>query len=310
MAKIRGIKPETWTDENFVELSPYARLLWIGMWNHACDNGHLQDKSKQLKMRVLPTDDVSCAELLREIEGQGLIERADGWITIPNLPDHQKPHKHWYVICDKPGCIHPAGMTYGIGKTACTKPDCRHKSTVDQPLSNGGTPVDQPVNNGGSTADGDVDGDGELMVMVTKEESGADAPDAAKSTQLALVSEKRPDVERICVHLAEQIEARGSKRPAVTARWRNEARLLMDRDGRTEEQVHACIRWLFTSDHRDAKFWRTNVRSMPKLRSEYDRLRELADTRPTVIGGARAQAQSDLLARAMARAEARERGQA
>lgn len=142
-----------------------------------------------------------------------------------------------------------------------------------------------------------------------KSGSGADAPDDAPSTQLALVAEDRPDVERICEHLAEQIEARGSKRPTITTRWRNEGRLLLDRDGRTEEQVHACIRWLFTSTHRDAQFWRTNVRSMPKLREEYDRLRELAE-RPPSGGHARSQEQSDLLARAMARAEARERGHA
>ena len=67
MAKIRGFKADLWTDEDFVELSPFARLLWLGMWNYACDNGHLDDKSKQIKMRVLPTDDVNCAELLREL---------------------------------------------------------------------------------------------------------------------------------------------------------------------------------------------------------------------------------------------------
>lgn len=179
MPKIRGIKPELWTDESFVELSAYARLLWIGLWNHACDNGHLQDKSKQIKMRILPTDNVNAADLLRELETQRLIVRVGGWITIPNLSDHQKPHKHWYVICDKPGCIHPPGMTYGIGKTACTKTDCRHGSTVDQPLTNQSAPVDQPVSNGGSTADVEVDGDvdGELMVKVIKNPS-SDKSDA------------------------------------------------------------------------------------------------------------------------------------
>ncbi len=129
--------------------------------------------------------------------------------------------------------------------------------------------------------------------------------DAIPGTSLALVNDDRPDVERICEHLAEQIEARGSKRPEITARWRNEARLLIDRDKRTEEQVHACIRWLFTSGHKDAQFWRVNVRSMPKLREEYDRLRELAERSPS--GSSRNQEQQDLLARAMARAEERER---
>jgi hypothetical protein len=107
MAKIRGFKSDLWTDEDFVEVSAFARLLWMGMWNFACDNGHLPDKSKQIKMRVLPTDDVNCAELLRELEAQGLIERDNGWITVPNLTRHQKPDKRWWLSCEKPGCAKP-----------------------------------------------------------------------------------------------------------------------------------------------------------------------------------------------------------
>ncbi len=107
MAKIRGFKPDLWTDEDFVELSPLARLLWLGMWNFACDNGHLADKSKQIKMRVLPTDDVNVAELLREIADQGLIQRADGWITVPNLTRHQKPDRRYFTTCEKEGCEEP-----------------------------------------------------------------------------------------------------------------------------------------------------------------------------------------------------------
>lgn len=107
MAKIRGFKPDLWTDEDFVEVSAFARLLWMGMWNYACDNGHLADKSKQIKMRVLPTDDVNCAELLRELEAQRLIERADGWITIPNLTRHQRPDRRYFTSCEKSGCEDP-----------------------------------------------------------------------------------------------------------------------------------------------------------------------------------------------------------
>lgn len=107
MAKIRGIKPDLWTDEDFVELSPFARLLWLGLWNYSCDNGHVADKPKQIKMRVLPTDDVNCSELLRELESQGLIERADGWITTPNLTHHQRPDRRYFTTCEKDGCDAP-----------------------------------------------------------------------------------------------------------------------------------------------------------------------------------------------------------
>lgn len=170
MAKIRGFKPDLWTDDDFVEVSAFARLLWLGMWNFACDNGHLQDKSKQIKGRVLPMDDVNCAELLREIEAQGLIQRADGWITIPNLTHHQKPHKRWWVTCEKPGCELPEGASYGYSKP---------ESTVVKPLNNGGA----TVNNGGSTADVDVEVDGELMVMVNAETPAAKPPKKKGATK-------------------------------------------------------------------------------------------------------------------------------
>lgn len=84
----------------------------------------------------------------------------------------------------------------------------------------------------------------------------------------------RDDVERICQHLADRIEGNGSKRPTITKTWRTAARLLLDKDGRTEEQVHGCIDWCQDND-----FWRSNILSMSKLRDQYDQLR-LQATRP------------------------------
>jgi hypothetical protein len=81
-------------------------------------------------------------------------------------------------------------------------------------------------------------------------------------------STPRSDVDRLCAHLADRIEGNGSKRPTVTKRWQDAARLLLDRDKRTEEQVHAAIDWC-----QDDDFWRSNILSMPKLRERYDQLR-------------------------------------
>jgi hypothetical protein len=78
----------------------------------------------------------------------------------------------------------------------------------------------------------------------------------------------RDDADRLCEHLADKIEANGSRRPAVNAKWRDAARLLIDKDGRTEEQVHAAIDWC-----QQDEFWRANILSMPKLREKYDQLR-------------------------------------
>lgn len=78
----------------------------------------------------------------------------------------------------------------------------------------------------------------------------------------------RDDVDRLCARLADRIEANGSKRPTITKAWRDSARLLLDRDHRTEEQVARAIDWCQNDD-----FWRSNVLSMPTLRKQYDRLR-------------------------------------
>lgn len=64
----------------------------------------------------------------------------------------------------------------------------------------------------------------------------------------------------------------GCTPPAITDKWLAAARLLMDKDGRTEEQIHRAIDWCQDSD-----FWRSNIHSMPKLRERYDTLRQQAE---------------------------------
>lgn len=54
----------------------------------------------------------------------------------------------------------------------------------------------------------------------------------------------------------------------MTAKWRTEARLLLDQDKRSEVDVHTAIDWCQADS-----FWRSNILSMPKLRAKYDQLR-------------------------------------
>ena len=85
-------------------------------------------------------------------------------------------------------------------------------------------------------------------------------------------------IDRLCTHLADRIEANGSKRPTITKGWRDAARLLMTRDGRTEEQIHRAILWC-----QNDEFWRANILSMPTLRRQYDRLRLAAQRGKTHV---------------------------
>lgn len=56
MSRIRTIKPDLWTSEEFVSLTPMARILYIGMWNFCDDAGIYPASAKTLKMQVLPGD--------------------------------------------------------------------------------------------------------------------------------------------------------------------------------------------------------------------------------------------------------------
>jgi hypothetical protein len=97
MARIRSVKPEFWTDEKVVELSAFARLLFIGLWNFADDDGRMVHSPKRIKMQVLPADDIDCSGLLGEIQRASLVNVyvVDGieYLQINGFAKHQKIDK-------------------------------------------------------------------------------------------------------------------------------------------------------------------------------------------------------------------------
>lgn len=84
----------------------------------------------------------------------------------------------------------------------------------------------------------------------------------------------RPEIEQLCELMADRIEANGSKRPTITKRWEDACRLMLDRDGRTPEQIAYLINW-----SQSDSFWKSNILSMPKLRDKFDQLRLQATSR-------------------------------
>ncbi len=122
---------------------------------------------------------------------------------------------------------------------------------------------------------------------------GADAP---TTPGRALVAASRADVDRLCAHLADRIAEDGSKRPAIGKGWLDAARLMLDNDGRSEDEIHQAIDWC-QSHH----FWRANVMSMPKLREKFDQLRKVAASEQTARPPRRQQETDDLFSRAAQR---------
>jgi hypothetical protein len=90
MARIRTIKPEFFTSEDIVALTPFARLLYVALWCEADKEGRLVWKPKTFKMRYLPADEVEISGLCEELTGAGLVVLyGDGYAHIPAFKAHQ-----------------------------------------------------------------------------------------------------------------------------------------------------------------------------------------------------------------------------
>jgi hypothetical protein len=93
MARIRTIKPEFFTSEDIVSMSPLARLFYVSLWCEADREGRLEWKPGTFKMRYLPGDSCDVAELGKELIGNGLIVlyTVDGkqYAEIPTFTEHQ-----------------------------------------------------------------------------------------------------------------------------------------------------------------------------------------------------------------------------
>lgn len=90
MARIRTIKPEFFTSEDIVQLSPFARLLYISLWCEADREGRMQWKPRTFKMRYFPADDIDMHALCEEILNAELVVLyGEGCAYIPKFSQHQ-----------------------------------------------------------------------------------------------------------------------------------------------------------------------------------------------------------------------------
>lgn len=96
--RARNIKPGFFKNEQLLECSMAARLLFPGLWMMADRNGYLEDRPKKIKIEIFPADNVDIPSLLQELSDNGLIIRyeVDGkrYIYIPNFAKHQTPYQN------------------------------------------------------------------------------------------------------------------------------------------------------------------------------------------------------------------------
>lgn len=139
VGKMRPLFPDFWTDDRTVALSPFARLVFMGLWNFACDNGHLEDRSRQLKRRIIPDDDVNMTALIDEVahvhelvddDVDPYITRGDGWITVKGS-DRWVVDNRWLKTCDYPGCKELERKTRRSNQGATSGAPGSHRAEVE-----------------------------------------------------------------------------------------------------------------------------------------------------------------------------------
>lgn len=114
MPRIRTIKPEFWTNPQVARCPFPARLLFIGTWTFADDNGNLPRDAEKLKMQVFPSThdaDVDVESLIASLITHGLLTEysvsptEERFLHIPTFRKHQvinRPSKSAYPLPNKP----------------------------------------------------------------------------------------------------------------------------------------------------------------------------------------------------------------
>ncbi len=252
--RIRAVKPEFWSSPNH-PADPWARLLYIAMWNWADDAGVGTANLRELAGFAFPNDDQidvgamrrMCADISAHYGAQFYTVAGRPYYAVVTWRRHQKFDSRREGR--NPGPDQAEEWLYQAERTESAQ--CADGAPTSARTSGAGT--------------------GEIG---TGEQSSLSEPDGSDEERDETV---REDVERVCRHLRDRIIANGSKPPVITKAWRRSARLLIDKDHRTVDQILAAIDWCQNDD-----FWRGNIMSMPKLRDKYDQLRLKAmESKPT-----------------------------
>lgn len=246
-----------WALEQAPDVPPQCVGVLMGLANHADSQGRGVYAGQKLLASYARKSDRSVRNDLTQLMALGLIRKGDQSLA-EHIPADCRP-----VVYDLPLERKQASARQSASARKQASPstgDWLDDQHPDQDGSGGS----------GSTLPGGSEEQRErkpASYKPTTNQQNSSTKSSARSPRRNL-NEGREDVMRLCVHLADQIEANGSLRPNISVEWQDEARLLLDKDGRTEDAVHLAIDWC-QANH----FWHRNIMSMPTLREKYDRIR-------------------------------------
>jgi len=136
MPRRRMIDPEIWRNEKIGSLSDAGRLLFIGIFSQADDDGRLKASPGFLMASIFPYDKDKTVDDVRQLRDQcaeiGLIRvytnGKEEYLDIPGWLEHQQIRKDRYSPSSLPSYEQCKGVMTTTGK-----PSGNHLATNDQP---------------------------------------------------------------------------------------------------------------------------------------------------------------------------------
>jgi hypothetical protein len=229
MARIRSIKPDIRKSRTVCSWPYVVRWTFAGLPGYLDDAGRGLDDVRLIKAELYPLDDDMTA---RKLEQHLLTIATNGPLCRYEVDGHAYLHivsweEHQRVNRPTPSRIPP-----------CPK----HESSVSP----------HGVNDESLTEPSSQERKGK--------EQGSDAAPPPDEPE-------REDVNQVCAAVAEHVLAVTQRKPTITAEWRKQARLLIDSDDRSVEDILRIVEWVGRND-----FWAGNILSVPKLRKQFGQL--------------------------------------
>lgn len=213
--------------------SPTQKLVLLALANHARPDGTAAFPSVGTIQRYTLLSERTIRLKLDELEEIGVIYRCDPRIVAAYIPRHDR---------------RPQGWNLALG----LRNEVQEEQVVDERGAFDDTNGVHVIPN---------------EVHLTTERGAGDAP-KPYITVNEPYKENMSEASRLCHLLSSLIVLNGSKSPNITEKWVHDMEKIMRLDGRTYQQVDACIRWSQQND-----FWKANILSPGKLRAKYDTMR-------------------------------------
>ena len=273
MARIRTLKPEFWDSPSTAQADLAVRLTFMAMWNWADDSGHGTANLKELEAFCWPNDDVR--DLPRGGSGGSRGKSAHGW-------------RNFAEICGEVAEVYGVTFYRVSGRPYYEITNFKKHQSKDYrkesryPLPDEGEIFDVTSGNAISGAsasdasDGPSGGSRGKSAAVAGDSGigtgeqgnrGAGEQSSSSAKPPAVAKPPRADVEQLCTRLRDHIAGNTSKTPNITAKWRTEARLLLDRDDIPFDEAVRVLDWCQMD-----QFWKSNILSMPKFREKFSAL--------------------------------------